>query len=64
MRKHHKLTTNLAQREIDKFNRHCESMGIDPARKIGDLMRGFLVAEGVIHQVVKTSARRRQATAA
>ena len=64
MPNYHKMTTSLAQSEIDKFERHCRRIGVDPARKVGDLMRGFLVAEGVIHQVIKTPVRRRQATAA
>lgn len=44
------LPTALSYKEIEAFNRICQEQGVLPAKKIGELIHGFLVAEGVKHQ--------------
>jgi hypothetical protein len=45
------LPTKLSNKEVEEFNKMCHDKGILPAVKIGELIHGFLVAEGVKHQV-------------
>ncbi len=49
------LETNLSDKEIKKFNKICERRGINPAKKVGELIHGFLLAEGVKHQIKKSA---------
>ena len=44
------LPTNLTQKEVLEFERICAEQGTLPAKKIGELIHGFLVAEGVKHR--------------
>lgn len=50
------LPTALTEKEVRDFNDLCKKAGILPAKKIGELVHGFLVAEGVKHQRQKRSA--------
>jgi hypothetical protein len=43
------LPTSLSSKEIEEFNRICKEQGQLPAKKIGELIHGFLVVEGVKH---------------
>lgn len=47
------MTTSLSQKEIKEFDKICRDRGILPAKKIGDLIHGFLVSEGVKHLKAK-----------
>lgn len=43
------LPVNLTDEEIKAFNDMCACRDVIPAKKIGELIHGFLVAEGVKH---------------
>ena len=43
--------TNLTNDEVREFYELCSRQGVCPAEKIGDLIHGFLLAEGVKHRV-------------
>lgn len=44
------LEVNLTAEEINTFNEYCAARGICPAEKIGELVHGFILSEGVKHQ--------------
>lgn len=44
------LPTNLTAEEYAEFVKTCSAQGVLPAKKVGELIHGFLVAEGVKHQ--------------
>lgn len=44
------LPTYLTKKEVAEFDKICAENGTLPAKKIGELIHGFLVAEGVKHQ--------------
>ena len=58
MKKLIQMPTNLSSKEVAVFNRLCEERGESPARRIGELIHGFLVAEGVKHQSITQSTQR------
>ncbi len=45
------VEVSLSKKEVDAFNRLCLEQNTYPARKIGELIHGFLLAEGVKHQI-------------
>lgn len=47
------LEVTLTDKEIKDFNALCTKEGICPAQKIGELIHGFILTEGVKHQIAK-----------
>ena len=47
------VEVSLSKKEIEAFHRLCLEQNTYPARKIGELIHGFLLAEGVKHQIKK-----------
>lgn len=43
------LETDLTEKEVKEFNEACNIRGICPAQKIGEIVHGFILAEGVKH---------------
>ena len=62
MKKLIQMPTNLSSEEVAAFNRLCEERGESPSRRIGELIHGFLIAEGVKHRS-GTRFRRRNSLA-
>lgn len=50
------LEANLSDKELEAFNRLCTKEGVCPAEKIGEIVHGFLLAEGVKHRIQKARA--------
>ena len=50
------IETELSDAEIDEFNEQCSKRGICPAQKIGELIHGFILAEGVKHRILEAVA--------
>ena len=50
------LPTNLSEEEYARFIKTCSEQGVLPAKKVGELIHGFLVAEGVKHQAPAESS--------
>ena len=50
------MPTNLSQKEYDEFVKTCSEQGVLPAKKVGELIHGFLVAEGVKHREAAASS--------
>lgn len=48
--------TDLSEKEIRDFNELCEQRGVCPAQKIGEIVHGFILAEGVKHLAVSKVA--------
>lgn len=46
---------DLTDAELKNFNDHCAEQNICPAQKIGELIHGFLVAEGVKHHIQESA---------
>ncbi len=42
-----KLEVNLTDKEVKEFNELCAIQHIHPAQKIGELIHGFVLSEGV-----------------
>lgn len=49
------LEVNLTDKEIKEFNDLCAVQHIHPAQKIGDLIHGFILSEGVKHLARKSA---------
>ena len=47
------MEVTLNDKEIKEFYELCARERISPAQKIGDLVHGFILAEGVKHQIAK-----------
>lgn len=45
------IETDLTPEEITEFNNRCAEIGVCPAQKIGELIHGFILAEGVKHRI-------------
>ena len=41
---------SLSAEEIKEFDELCARQHVHPSQKVGDLIHGFLLAEGVKHQ--------------
>ena len=50
------LETDLTEKEIKDFNDVCDNRGVCPAQKIGEIIHGFILAEGVKHLLRKRVA--------
>ena len=50
------LETNLTKEEAQAFYDLCAKQGICPAEKIGTLVHGFILSEGVKHRLGKVNA--------
>lgn len=50
------MEVNLSDDELQEFNKLCADKGICPAEKIGEIMHGFILSEGVKHRIRKTRA--------
>lgn len=46
------MPTDLSEKEIAQFMQMCEERGESAARKIGELIHGFIIAEGVKHRMM------------
>ena len=44
------LEVDLTADEIKTFNEYCAKRGICPSQKIGELVHGFILSEGVKHK--------------
>ncbi|MGN0851818.1 MAG: hypothetical protein ACI4Q3_00405 [Kiritimatiellia bacterium] len=49
------IEVTLSDKEIKDFNELCAERNVCPAQKIGELIHGFILAEGVKHQIRKTA---------
>ena len=49
MKKIVNIEVDLSVEEIEEFNRSCSESGVCPAQKLGELVHGFIIAEGVKH---------------
>lgn len=46
------IEVTLTDVEIREFNELCARRNVCPAQKIGEMIHGFILAEGVKHQIV------------
>lgn len=50
------LETELSDAEVSEFNELCAQRGVCPAQKIGEMIHGFILAEGVKHRILEAVA--------
>lgn len=54
------IEVDLSADEIIEFSDMCSESGVCPAQKLGELIHGFLVAEGVKHRCMSEGRKSRR----